>query len=155
MDGAVPSGTCLGPTLVLMAQWLVEQRDLVERTMQFAIVRILQLKFCSGECRRAKVQVAMGEAVERTACISSRPGPPNRVILELRAVGVREQSEAVKLDGATLRALRRGGAQRGVAMRSWGAIRALGGRFVWRTGVVTIWGLFVLPSRPTRLPQLL
>jgi hypothetical protein len=45
-DGAVPSGTCLGPTLVLMVQ------SLVERTMQFAIVRILQLKFCSGECRR-------------------------------------------------------------------------------------------------------
>jgi hypothetical protein len=51
-DGAVPSGTCLGPTLVLMAQFLVERRHLVERTMQFAIVRILQLKFCSGECRR-------------------------------------------------------------------------------------------------------
>lgn len=68
--GAVPSGTCLGPTLVLMAQSPVELRQLVERTMQFAIVRILQLKFCSGECRR---EVAEGYSTG----VSSRPGPPN------------------------------------------------------------------------------
>jgi hypothetical protein len=50
---------------------------MVEGTMQFAMVRILQLKFCSGECRR---EVAGGYVrlwSECTACVSSRPGAPN------------------------------------------------------------------------------
>lgn len=75
--GAVPSGTCLGPTLVLMAQSPVEQRQLVERTMQFAIVRILQLKFCSGECRREVAEGYLRLWSEPTASVSSRLGPPN------------------------------------------------------------------------------
>jgi hypothetical protein len=45
--------------------------------MQFAIVRILQLKFCSGECRREATAACVRLWTECRASMGSRPGPPN------------------------------------------------------------------------------